>query len=858
MGNSEDKLVCPNCGKTEKGKNSRVSRFKGEDDGRMLGHCHSCGTTFPLERETNNQAPRSETIRTWCSRRGIFLPDDYDGPANIVAREFTKDGKTFTYPYLKFTYPSGPVHYCSLTKDSKGSYIQSWDPVGAKSKDLSLFFYQNEGMEDPAPDTAFLCEGEKDALALGCAGFAAFATPGATGATVGRLNWLNAQLDEGIRTVRLVFDNDKAGYDGMVLAGERLADLSSRRVEMLLWDKSTPKKFDICDLSKKCGTVEEFRDRIAELTFDLVMPGSSEEIAGGITRERSGYWRDSKQLSNCILDVLRVSQETDGVSYKVRLISGQKKSPEFYLDAAHLAEPGVFNRKIAAYGPYRYFNKDLESLAHIIGHEVSRPAVASVRRLNGFGWHADERLYAFEDGIVWNGKIYKSSIHGYTDVDGELYETMTVMEFLNGQRPKISGYTNPYESDWKSFAAELFEFSKNLIGSEDTYTGLLMLGWFCAAYYSNVFWRYKLSDNFGKAFPFLHVIGSKGAGKTETIHRYYNIHGYDCHDGDGFSGSTQDYFNKSMEANRDIAMWFEEAATRARIPFGSVKQAYNRGSVGKGTITGTRTRRCNASLILSGEELLPEIQERSVVVSFPHLSERSESNTLAFEWLTENKELLINVGVRLMLERTAAMRDRDAAYLRNVSTWKNAIMGFVPKAPPRLAQNYASVFAGLELLGEPICSELADFKRGEPCNYSDWFRSECRKVSEWKFQNDIISDGVSLFLADPRHHAYVRGGVLSMHAASLNLFLKQLRDFDTDKFYTSLSTAPYWIGYGTYRQPENHAMGWERAGVGKDMRCLKLDATHPSLPDELKLRAYRWNGYAWEEPNSQDQGEFSP
>lgn len=145
--------------------------------------------------------------------------------------------------FVVFDYPEeGLRHWISVHKHG-GAYRQFWRPQGRERR--SLWHFVNPLLDHQDYRTAYLCAGEKDALALAQRGFYAFATPGSF-LREQNAAWLLANARD-VDRVRVVFDvgEERQGRNAAVMIKRAAPRLD---VQVMVWPGDAPRGFDVENL----------------------------------------------------------------------------------------------------------------------------------------------------------------------------------------------------------------------------------------------------------------------------------------------------------------------------------------------------------------------------------------------------------------------------------------------------------------------------------------------------------------------------------------------------------------------------------------------------------------------------------
>jgi hypothetical protein len=766
----------------------------------------------------------SKTV--FCEKRGI--PDlQIENAPFYITKYKSRD-------YIVFRYESGAEHFISIS-DSK---YQHWN--NKQGGVFELWTYDNPDIKNPDTGTLYIAEGEKDGLALGQFGFSTASVYGALSFKAEHFAFIKEKFPN-IQRIRFCFDNDKAGEKGFEKALGAFVN-ENNIVETLQFPDGTPDKADVTDFVAKhkekfphifleMGWIKGWK-AIAEtpLAVDEV-ENKSVKITSGLFRSKDGYYeiafdKDGNErinfLSNCVIDIYKTFYTDSGVEYVCRFVKANTESRLTTIKGQDFSDRQSLKKKVSSLGNFFFTAGNEKQLADIACFESEKDSVMAIELLDGYGWFPEHRFFGFPNCIIADDGYYSADDNGIITYNNKHFKIESPYLFLGGVFPD---YRLP-EKDID--VNELISNSEKIIG--DGYYGLLILGWFISTFYSDLFYRNNITSKFSRSFPFLHPIGKKGSGKTETIYRFYGLTGYD-QVGDSFEETTQNYFDKAMFANRNIPMWFDEVSSsnRAKIKSGKLKGVYNRSSSGKGTLKGTESLNCNGTLILSGEERLAEIADRSVIIPFPYESERTDRNRDAFHWFTQNRRLLTNISINIMKSRNA---DNENFFLNSVAFWVDKIKETVNTVTDRIAQNYAVCFTGLELLANAnersdqfVIDHIEQFKNNTG-SFKHWLEAEMHKLLDTKKDTDIVYRGLELYLGSRETETVFideNKQLLFIKSASLTTALTKLNNFNEQQFQEALRTAPYFVSKGNVKRK------WD--GDELSVRfCITLRADHPSIP----------------------------
>lgn len=627
-------------------------------------------------------------------------------------------------------------------------------------------------------------------------------------------------------------------------------------IERLKFPDGTPNGADVNDILKqhkesfiKIFQEMEWKNPFTDLAKQPIQSTNETEgaewiIQDALFRNPMGYHvmkvndegiPSFNRLSNCVIDIHRAYTTEEGVEYLVQVGNSKIKSVFFTLPAQDFGEPAAFRKRLANHGAFHYWSSSTRILANISEYESSKDAVIPVNILDGFGWFPEHKFYAFPDLIIHDGKCYPAKEDGLIPVNGKTYKVVTGFKFLGGALPDI----RIPEDDIiiEDLSNNLIQNACDLIG--DGYYGLLALGWSVATFYSDQLFKKSLPWNLSRSFPYLHPIGKKGSGKTENTYRIHGLTGYEA-TGDSFEESTQDYLNKALYANRNLPMWFDEvrSGSRSKIRPGHLKTVYNRSASGKGTIKGTRSLDCNGCIILSGEERMNEIADRSVIIPFPHETERLDKNRKAFAWFTDNRRKLIAISIHIMKYRN---KDTEKNFLDEIDLWIKRLKDSIHGISDRIAQNYAIPLAGLAFLPSYL-NKVREFRDKGIGVFADWFSREMKTLLDTRKDSDIIARGFELYISKETP-VFKRGDTLFIPKALLTKALARYNNFNEEQFMEALRSAPYYKTIGTgwqiptmVREPST---GEWVTGEKKDTtRCVQLDSNHEALPEILKSDFY--------------------
>lgn len=825
---------CPFCKAEFKPGDSPISRFL-HKDGNPFAKCHQCGKSWPLyPREPERQQKQVPTLEFECGRRRIPTVGIAGAPVKIQPKEIQSDGKSFTTYQWEFHYPTDNLtHSISVHKSTKtGKYWQGFDPKGAVR--TSAWKWKNPAVSDPDPGAAYICEGEKDALAMGQFGFLAYGFPGAEALNDTQTKWVIDDLRSNhpdVKRIRIAMDHDSAGEKGTRKAIAKLAPNYDYAIEFLTWPEGTDKGFDLGDALKAEGEtfprvllgrtwINPF-EKAANEPGQVPIPTDEQRIADDIRRTPQGYFKvnkDSREaLSNCTFDVLReYSLETDGephVEYFIQLSKPDRTSKRFTVPGSIFAEPAQFGKKVSDQGPFFLYNGSKPILATIAEWEIEREGTLPVQILDGYGWFGSLNAYVTPHLIIRDGEEYTADSEGLIHINGKAYVVDAPYTTLDGARPDWRMSDTP--ENIEALSQEFLGMASNLIG--DQFAGLLVVGWLASCLYSDVFFPTQKPPKHGANFPFLMATGKKGSGKTDGIGRLWRaLTGFDA-TGQSFPESTQDYMNKSLFSLRNLPMWFDEIEdAKSKIRPGTIKAVYNRASSGKGTIRGTRSLECHGCLLLTGEQPYREVTERSILIRFPHDTERSELNRDAFLWLGEHQRELVSLAVSIMKDRTADPIKAEAAFLDEVEAWHKRIGQLIPGCNDRIRSNYAKALAGLMLF--PLeSSEVVEARDSGTGPFAEYLTRELKTVLDIRSEQDIITWGLELVLSDrtPVHRIGTR---FLIPSGPFHQALNKVPNLNAGQFLEAFKSAPY--HKGCYPEHVN----------GRSTRCHVLDATHPGIP----------------------------
>lgn len=207
-------------------------------------HCMGCGaggTTLDL-----------------AARLGIRIETTHD--------RAERDRIVASYVYR---HPDGSIAYRKVRYEPKRFGFQRWENEQWKDRipGVQHILYRLDQLPGRAGEWLFICEGEKDADAVGRLGLAATTSPGgaqgrsATGVK-GKQKWETSYTPyfNGYR-VALLQDNDEAGEDFCAFVAQQLTGVAQAVKVLLL--PGLPKKGDVSDWILQGGTGEELV-RLAE------------------------------------------------------------------------------------------------------------------------------------------------------------------------------------------------------------------------------------------------------------------------------------------------------------------------------------------------------------------------------------------------------------------------------------------------------------------------------------------------------------------------------------------------------------------------------------------------------------------
>jgi hypothetical protein len=863
--------ICPVCNEPGKKGGGGISVYWNVDHSVILGKCHRCGGKDAVWRiwpEKENKTPKTSlTLERWLRQNGISGDGNNTvGIPVIITKYIRVDGKESKLDSFRWEYPCESIHWKAFPQALPDGTIlkpQRWE-TGPNGR-LSFWVWRNDKTEystDYSQGTAYFVEGEKEALILGYFGELAFGCPGANAGTDARMVWFFKFLEthSHIHTIRICFDADKAGSNGRKGIVDKLAG-HGLKIEYLKWPDDTLKGYDLFDIYTKHGrswmeTLRAFEwiNPFAEKALVPVIEDDRIVFGSGIQRYPWGYHREkvSEQgtselsLTNCVLNIERRYYAEGKLQYYAVISNPQRKSNGFRLDASCFADPGNFRRSISSQGPFHGYELSIRDLAQISEYECTKEGILNVADLDGYGWWKQHKIYAFPEGAISDGKWIPADENGLISIGENHYSVTTDYRFFGGVTPSFSP-----ESSNEELERDLYSASRFIIGKEEDFSGLLILGWFLACFYSDLFWSVegeKLRAD--QSFPFLQVIGPKGSGKTETLSRFIRICGYRIAGGDEFSESTSNFFHKSLYANLNLPMWYDEVTAQGRIRAGVLKGAFNRIGAGKGTKTGTTGLPVRGSLVLTGEEVQDETLNRSIFIPMPAGSERRSRNQGAFDWLTENGASLSRVGFRIMMDRTANLDTANAAFLNHYSKWKDCLKPYFQglDAGSRLTHNYAACLAGLSLLSCSV-QAIEDFQKQNLGQLAEWFRRYVVVHKATIQDRDIIEDGLNRYLSEQDHFAILKveeeKQVVIIPCQILN-WLERLNGFPIKQFETGLTSCPYVTDRSKSTRFPIFEKGQTSTTVTQNRKTIWFDATHKKFPAFLKELAIRRINGQWD------------
>lgn len=878
-------LTCPACNKTGTRSGQGVSRFRHQETREPFGKCHHCNHSWPLEPQKGRvKTPFPYPLREWARKRGIITEGLDSAPVKSAAWVKNDGSISPSMTGLVFEYGDGVSHWISINKledpdrAGKMKYVQKWTPKNASLTLKQLWTWQNVELENPDPETAYLCEGEKDALTLGQAGFLAFAVPGAQSLREDRAKWLADRLKaENITRLRICFDFDQGGKSGTALSLSRLAQNYSLKIEVLKWPEGTKDGADVGDLARTFGAgfgrtllgmewVNPWADPSAEIVEQVEPEESGKDrlihIHGNLYRlgnsayvERNSDDDNNFERSNFVIDILRREiLPDDTIQYLIRKQTQSGAAKPTYIPASAFATPGEFHKCCADFGSF-HCTLEKWQLWRISDFETSKPSVQDVIRIGSFGWNPKLKAFIFPNGMIQNGTFYGLDPETRlitTDTGSYHVNLGDENQILGGKFPQFSveDFAIQSEESAARVACEVVENTAHIIGGESDQQGTLVLSWFLSSLYSDTLFDFDIITDFQAAFPFLMFVGDKGTGKTETMSRFLQLFGFrKLSSGDSYKDTTSNYFGKVMSFLSNVPFWLEEIENQSgRISMGTLKAAYNRGTIGRGTQKGTMSYAQTATLCLCGEEPLSELITRSIVLMFPHKSERTQKNVESFQWMGRNADKLRALFAWMMTERTRNPTTSVRRYLESVSHF-DSFLSASTIADERTRQNYSISLGGLGILPNGSPQHIETLKTSpQKSPFWHWFREHISHTASVVSRSNPISEGLAYFLSDPANIPFFRYSkqkkpVIYLPVGSLGN-LKRIPGFPYDRFHTALITAPYCLSSDcSPKIPKAQFPNWETDREGKTVKSIALDALHTLIPSDLLDNAYGWSEY---------------
>lgn len=752
--------------------------------------------------------------------------------------------------------------------------VTRWFPWPSKRKDV-YWGYADKNTEsygglycptmlEPTlePDILHLGEGEKDALGLALYGFLAMGVPGNRALTVERAEWLvgwiKARNEAGkpITRIRLCFDFDKAGDEGTVEAAKHLAQLNIK-VEYLVWPSHLRNKYDIGDFIADQGEVfaqslirSDWRDYYEEVAKN---PTRRELISKEIIRETDAYYLsesdDNKEaLTTFTLKFKRQFRGAEGIWYSLVANHAGETSDHFEVPGDKLTKPQMFQDILATNVGSEFIVFDSckpDHLKRIVDYEVRKPDCLKTIRRTGYGYHEDLDIYAFPNMVISDGQVILADEDGLIELNGKKYIFHTYEDAFDSRpiygNSKFAWFDDiATEDEVCMYAIELQKHFAALVGKQQEYAGLMALSWMLSTFLSDVPYNHKYGMH-DRSFPLLMVHGMQQSGKTTLIRLLHHLISLDISEG---TKTTKAGFERNASALKNIPYWMDEVKLHGDFA-DTLKIAYSRGSVTKGALNLTRNFHMQASFILTGEQSIPELENRSISISYPSPEDRTSFNEKAFDHLQDMIQQSQHVGLYIMTKRTS-----DPSYVEDYVKEYHRVYDWlkfnIHELPRRQRHNFAITLAGLKLL--PDTTDLVDgwLKDFEGLAY--WLKQFAWASIGRTMADDVLELALQLFIGQPGCFIFkkIKDGkeIYFVENPKLIRILSGISSYEIGKLKAKLAAEPYCINGGapvTERLPRADIYGWQNKGKGSPVSALAFDGSHARCPALLKAYCYEYD-----------------
>jgi hypothetical protein len=589
------------------------------------------------------------------------------------------------------------------------------------------FFFGQEILFGELPKILYLVEGEYDAFALRFWNLSALATCGMPNHEA--LSWLKERFSGEIRVIP---DHDKPDDKGRITSEEWTQRITDHFPQAKIIQYPAQFK-DYDDYLKPYRLLDSSRGRLviqksaegaaiiagSQLLTPEVITANRAELGIDIEIGEKCYYRIKQTqagpvrepISNFRMRVKELIRRGKDTIRLVELHNAGVTVCEMKSDV--IRSSGEFDHFLTAAGRYSFWGSH-DQFKQILRLEEHQSGVLETTELNYFGHVADERdIWVFTDTLFIDGKWYAKDKTGkYLLSDTEAYRVQDSGIAL----PRLASPS----TDWKVYQDKLVELLFQSIG----YNAWLSLGWARACFYVDEVVKQH------NAFPILYLAGKTRVGKTALARCLSAIWGFYQKEALSFTETTRASFRDYISLSSEVPVWvseFDRENERADM----LRSVYDRtGESKKQKEDGdwkVRYYPYRACLITEGQRAPEkvEIVNRLITVALT-FGQRREGVDIAIDAISGEFR---NIGSGWLSERA----ETKARFAQRLKFWRAELMSSFAKehlSVSRLAQNYAVVLAGLELMLLP--EKIAVFLT--------WIKERCFEQEATEERHSVIEE----------------------------------------------------------------------------------------------------------------------
>lgn len=403
----------------------------------------------------------------------------------------------------------------------------------------------------------------------------------------------------------------------------------------------------------------------------------------------------TEQISNFTLKILAKYRNSEGVMRDVQLVNDLgEHSATFTIASENMQDSTGFNTFCMSKGNFLWWGKK-EDLFAIWKQEFLNDDGRDIEEPDHVGWVEELKCWVFGNVIIdADGKEFRPDKNGIFWMKDRGVKPVPLV-LTTGRAAVAGGVPDLYVSDfnWK----ELVDRLSDTIGKEQTY---VVFGWAIG-----VLFMEEIFDKH-RAFPFLHLTGKRGSGKTTVAEIVSSLFGIEK--GHQAADTTSVAVQRFFAYHSSIPFLLDEYRNEKKVrdKDGLLRNAYNRQSAGKGIKAnfGIREGKIRGTVILSGEDIPADNALKTRVLEIYVSDKFKKPGVNHLNWYMANRAKFSHFTYDLLRAKKTFserfMKELDADW---------TVLAQRPDLDPRVAINYAIVTAA--------CSEVLGIKDRA---FADW------------------------------------------------------------------------------------------------------------------------------------------